>query len=514
MAGGDEENMKILEQIRAYAECAGDRVAYQYGEKRMTYRQLELYSNRMAAYLRRQYPQGKEPVVVYGHKDPMMLICFLACVKAGRAYCPVDISVPDSRVKMILDAVQGPVVMAAEELKVEGTVLVRSQMEEIIQDYPEVIEERFWVKEEDTFYIIFTSGSTGVPKGVQIPYECLNHYLEWSVNLGTKRTEKEGKVFLNQAPFSFDLSVMDLYTCLACGGTLKPLDKKTQNDFGRLFASFRDSGAAVWVSTPSFADVCLADPNFDQSLLPQMELFLFCGERLTNNTAEKLEKRFPKAKVINTYGPTESTVAMTEVEITSELCRHENPLPVGRVKPGTIVRIQKEDGSCAEDGEKGEIVILGDTVSSGYFRQEELTQRAFFHTVLDGKPVRGYHTGDEGYLKDKMLYYCGRIDLQVKLHGYRIELGDIENNILRLPEVEQAVVLPKMKEGEVKSLVAFVNYTGDPEKSERETAKRIQSRLKEYLPDYMVPKKMIFMDQIPMTVNGKADRKYLKGLLA
>ena len=140
--------------------------------------------------------------------------------------------------------------------------------------------------------MIFTSGSTGNPKGVQITSDCLNHYLDWSVGLGNTRDEKEGRIFLNQAPFSFDLSVMDLYTCLACGGTLFPLTKTEQADFSLLLPALANSGASVWVSTPSFADMCLRDPNFDSDLLPQLRLFLFCGETLTNRTAEKLSGRF------------------------------------------------------------------------------------------------------------------------------------------------------------------------------------------------------------------------------
>ena len=123
-----------------------------------------------------------------------------------------------------------------------------------------------------------------------------------------------------------------------------------------------------------------------------------------------------------------------------------------------------------------------------------------------------YHTGDAGYLKEGQLFYNGRIDLQVKLHGYRIEVEDIENNMLRLPQISHAVVLPNMKDGKVKSLTAFV--TGDKgEKSDLEFSRQIKTELKEILPAYMVPKKIKYVDNIPMNSNGKADRKYLGGLL-
>lgn len=506
--------MELLQKVKEYGRSRKDQPVFYAGDQYLTYGELDTYSNRLAAYLEEQLPNDHTPIVVYGHKNPFMLVCFLACVKSKRAYCPIDISVPFSRVQMIIDVVDSSVVLALEPVEANGKKIIGlEQIKTITTEYEHEIEQTKWVQAEDSYYIIFTSGSTGVPKGVQITYACLNHYLDWSVNLGNTQAEKEGKVFLNQAPFSFDLSVMDLYTCLACGGTLWTLDKNTQNDFSAMLDSFQRSQASIWVSTPSFADVCLSDPKFAQELLAQLEVFLFCGETLTNRTAKKLLERFPHAKVINTYGPTESTVAMTSVDVTTELCEEESPLPVGVPKAGSFIEIRKEDGTLASDGEHGEIIILGDTVSIGYYKQEDLSKKVFFEQESEGKMLRGYRSGDEGYVKGNMLYYGGRIDLQIKLHGYRIELEDIENNLLNIDGIDQAVVVPNMQEGKVKSLAAFVICKAR-ENSDFATSQKIKKSLKEYLPDYMIPKKIMFMDQIPMTVNGKADRKHLGGLLA
>ncbi len=505
--------MNILQKIGEYAKEVPDRVAVACGSETLTYRELWDYSDTLAGWLKENAGNEKEPIAVYGHKNPWMLVCFLACVKSGHGYCPIDISVPDARTAMILQALPDGPVLTTEEMQVDaGTkrVLLQDEIRKLAKAKKAEFETEKtvpedWVSGNDTWYIIFTSGSTGTPKGVQISANCLEHYLDWSVGLGNTPKEKEGAVFLNQAPFSFDLSVMDLYTSLVSGGTLFCLEKSVQSDYKKLMEALEESQTCVWVSTPSFAEVCLSEKAFGEKMLPQLRAFLFCGETLGNRTALKLMERFPKAVVINTYGPTESTVAVTDVTVTRELAETVNPLPVGVAKPGTVIEIRDENGTRLEDGEKGEIIILGDTVSTGYFCQEELTRKAFF--TENG--IRGYHTGDKGYLQDGMLFYCGRIDLQIKLHGYRIELEDIENNIRRLSGIEHVVVLPNERDGKVKSLTAYVVEEVLPE-NEREEAARLKRELLAYVPEYMVPKKFAFLEQMPMTNNGKADRKRLK----
>lgn len=564
--------MNLLKRVREYGERTPDRVAVRCGEAFLTYGELWTYSDSLAAWLLEREKGEKHPVAVYGHKNPWMLVCFLACVKSGRGYCPIDISVPENRVEMILNALLSGLVLTTEPLSagagekrvmtleelqkaagvsgeaekgsgVPGETEKEASVPEGPQKAAEVPARRRlpgeedWVRGDETYYIIFTSGSTGTPKGVQISADCLNHYLDWSVALGSGPEEKQGQVFLNQAPFSFDLSVMDLYTCLASGGTLYCLEKRVQSDYRLLMEALSRSEAKVWVSTPSFAEVCLSERSFSQELLPRLDLFLFCGETLANRTVKKLWQRFPGAKIMNTYGPTESTVAVTGVLVTPKLNETENPLPVGRAKPGTRIEIWDQEGNAVPDGEKGEIIILGDTVSTGYYRQPELTQKAFFQNAGDKtggiarsaeaayesgsqpgrdsrrdapESVRGYHTGDKGYLRDGMLYYCGRIDLQIKLRGYRVELEDIESNLRRLPGVEHALVLPNTRNGKVTSLTAYLVEQRQPE-DQRAEAGRLKEELAAFLPDYMVPKKFVFLDQMPMTSNGKADRRKLGG---
>lgn len=501
--------MDIIKNIKEYAKLFPNRIAYKINNEVLTYEELERKSNKLANQIQECAKDNRKPIIVYGHKSKYMLISFLACVKSGRAYCPVDVSVPEERVNQIIKTVNPEIILSTEKLTLENYKIW--DIDKIIKECEsdKNVEDRYCVKENDVFYIIFTSGSTGNPKGVQITTECLNNFLTWSTTLdGINKNEKLN--FLNQAPFSFDLSVMDLYTSLATGGTLIALDKETQSDMEKMFNIFKESNLNVWVSTPSFISMCLADKTFCSELLPKMKTFLFCGEILPNVTAKKIMDRFNKSSVINTYGPTESTVAVTSVKITKEMIEKLTSLPVGEPKKNTYILIQNENYENLGENEKGEIVIVGNTVSIGYFNNEEKTKKVFEDYKIGETTYRAYRTGDMGYIKEGQLYYCGRIDFQVKLHGYRIEIEDIENNILKHINVKTVAVIPKYDEDgiTVKYLQAYIVPNNKIENNLQEIAK-IKEELKKYLPSYMIPKKIKFIESIPTTNNCKIDRKAL-----
>ena len=474
----------------------------------MTWRELDERSGKLAAYIQRTC-QTKTPVIVYGHKDPWMLVCFLACVKSGRAYCPIDISVPLNRVQDIIGEVSPELILAVESLEMgDAPILTRADILTSTEKEPKTLEQEYAVSAEDIFYIIFTSGSTGTPKGVQITRDCLDNFIRWGLTLGPGLNEGKRQVFLNQAPFSFDLSVMDVYLSLYSGGCLYALSKEVQGDMSALLDALEDSHAEVWVSTPSFADVCLSDKKFCEALLPDIKAFLFCGETLSGRTADRLANAFPRAAIVNTYGPTESTVAVTQVKITADLRLHP-PLPVGEEKPGTWIFIQDAEGKDLPDGEPGEIVIAGDSVSIGYWKNPKLTAQVFGTRKINNRSYRTYRTGDIGIKRAGQLYYQGRMDFQVKLHGYRIELGDIEGNLLKVAGVSAAAVLPVSRNDKVTHLIAYVVL----ERREDDFAdgQRLRRDLRALVPEYMIPKKFVFLDRLPMTNNGKVDRRALGG---
>jgi D-alanine--poly(phosphoribitol) ligase subunit 1 len=240
-------------------------------------------------------------------------------------------------------------------------------------------------------------------------------------------------------------------------------------------------------------------------MLPGVRRFLFCGETLAAQTAAHLLDRFPQAQVWNMYGPTEATVATTSVRIDHSILEKYSALPVGRAMPGTEVFVANGTGDVLPENERGEIVIAGPNVSPGYLGRPDLTATNFFEYC--GR--RAYRTGDQGRLRDGLLFFEGRMDSQVKLSGYRIELGDVEANLLGLPAVRDAVVTPVLKNGAPQSLAAFVVLSNRTPASEFELTQSLRRQLSERLPVYMVPRKFVFRDSFPMTANGKVDRARL-----
>jgi D-alanine--poly(phosphoribitol) ligase subunit 1 len=323
--------------------------------------------------------------------------------------------------------------------------------------------------------------------------------------LGEHNFKQGDEIFLNVVPYSFDVSLMDTYPALVTGGTVTSVSKAEVANPRQLYPLLAGSAVTTWVSTPSFAQMCLVEPTFGHAMLPRLKRFLFCGETLAPEIAAQLLDRFPDAEVWNTYGPTEATVATTSIRITRSIIERYSPLPIGYPMPGSRVVVMDEQGCELPPGERGEIVIAGPHVSPGYLNRPELNATAFFY--LDGQ--RAYRTGDWGRSRDGMLFFEGRIDSQVKLHGYRIEPADVEANLRALEGVRDAVVLPVIRQGSVDSLAAFVILNERPPRTDLQLASDLKVRLTDHLPAYMIPRRFSFLETFPMNTNGKADRRKL-----
>ena len=481
--------MNLVQRIDHWAAAAPESIAHVSGDRTLTYGELRARSDGLASYLTRCFGDDRSPIAVLGHREPEMLIAFLGAVKSGRPYVPIDIALPQTRIDQILASSRTALTLTPDGVRRFSTADLRGP--------------RMFVQKDDPFYILFTSGSTGEPKGVIITLACLEHFITWM--LAEQRFSEGGEVLLNQAPFSFDLSVMDLYCSLVTGGTLFSISRDLIENPKKLYRALATSGVTTWVSTPSFAQMCLVEDKFVEAMLPRVRRFLFCGETLAQRTAAQLLARFPQAQVWNMYGPTEATVATTSLHIDAAILEKYSPLPVGRVMPGTKIFIVDENGNELSANERGEIIIAGPNVSPGYVGRPDLTARVFFEYGSQ----RAYKTGDLGRSRDALLFFEGRIDEQIKLSGYRIELGDVETNLRTLPAIRDAVVIPVIKGGAAQSLTAFVLLLTRNETSDFMLAHNLRSQLSERLPTYMLPRKIVFLDAFPMTANGKVDRAAL-----
>ena len=481
--------MNLTQRIDHWATAAPEAIAHLSGDKTLTYGELRERSDGLASYLTKRFSDDCRPIAVLGHREPEMLIAFLGVVKSGRPYVPIDIALPQRRIDQILASSNAALTLTPDQIRQFST--------------SELGAPTIPVEKNEPFYILFTSGSTGEPKGVIITLACLEHFISWM--LAEQQFSNRVEVFLNQAPFSFDLSVMDMFCSLATGGTLFSISRDLVENPKKLYRALASSGVTTWVSTPSFAQMCLVEDKFAEAMLPHVRRFLFCGETLAPQTAAQLLARFPQAQVWNMYGPTEATVATTSIQVDAAILEKYSPLPVGRVMPGTKVFIVDENGAELPANERGEIIVTGPNVSPGYAGRSDLTARAFF----EHRGLRAYKTGDLGCFRDSLLFFEGRIDEQIKLSGYRIELGDVEANLRALPTVRDAVVVPVKKSGVAQSLTAFVTLFARNETSDFKLAHNLRSQLGERLPAYMLPRKFIFLDTFPMTANGKVDRAAL-----
>ena len=482
--------MDLLARIDAWGKSAPDKVAHHSDGVTLTWGDLVRRSDALAGAIASLRLTVASPLVLRGHKEPEMLVGFLGCVKAGHPYVPVDVSVPQTRVDRIVSASGAELVLTPERIR---------ELESRDDPPPPSCGDA-----TTPLYVMFTSGSTGEPKGVVITRGCIDAFLGWM--LAEQQFARGAEVFLNQAIFSFDLSVMDTWCCLATGGTLVSLTAADLTDYRRLFTVLEQSCITSWVSTPAFAQLCLAERRFTAALLPGLRRFLFCGDVLTPEVAGKLLERFPDAEVWNTYGPTEATVATTSVRIDRDIIQRYPQLPVGMSMPGTSIVLDDEHGQPVPPGVKGEIVIIGPNVSTGYLGRPDLTARVF--SVRHG--MRAYRTGDWGVFEGDLLFFHGRMDNQVKIGGHRIELGDIETHLASLPSVRGAVVIASLKNGRPDSLHAFIVFSDRPEGSELDVAALLRRQLSALVPAYMLPRKFHILDGFPLTANGKTDRRVLE----
>lgn len=504
--------MKLLEKIDYWAKNTPFSIAYRYKEESINYRELNESSNSIAGWIAKHKGNDKSPVVVLGHMQPEMITVFLGCVKAGYSYIPIDLSVPLARIKAIMEDSGAKLVFLLEntnllsEIKDMNVSIVDStKYYEILKgNYNDI---RYGMEDSDDFYIIYTSGSTGIPKGVRISYRSLNYFVNWGIE---SFDIKDNSSFLNHAPFSFDLSVMSLYVALFTGGRVLSIDKDTFLNPRLMYYSLEKEKVKYWISTPSFVEMFIGDKRFNSDMLPSVKSFIFCGEVLGMETVQYLFLNFYQASVFNSYGPTETTVATSYFRLERDSSINGASVPIGSIKTlKTIdspdIYIINEKFEKVKDGEKGEIIVVGQNVGSGYFNDVIKTNLSFFE--FDGK--RAFRTRDLGVIKDNFLFYSGRIDNQVKVKGFRVEIEDIESNLKKIYGVQNAAVIPELGDNKITSLKAFITINKKELSHVDNINQYIFMKLSKLVPNYMVPEHITIIDELPKTVNHKVDRNKL-----
>ena len=471
-------DFKLLDFVECEKEF--DKLAVCGSDKDLTWLELknevDSFKKKLQKY---NLPKG-HPVLIYGHKEVDFIVSIISCMSLGFPYIPIDTIYPKDRVDKIATIVKSSIKIDTIENKI---------------DFNQSNISTSYLLSDPIIYIIFTSGSTGEPKGVQITQNSILDFEKW---LNSDFGLSKDSVFMNQAPFSFDLSVYELVGFLSLGATIVLNSKDTIENHLEYFERLKKYSCDSWVSTPSFISKLLLSEVFNQNNLKDLKTFLFCGEVLPANTVKRIKNNFPDSKVLNTYGPTEATVATTLVEITSEIIeKYSKSLPVGYVKEGTIINLLN-----INEQNIGEMEIIGDNVSIGYFKNEELNSQKFEKKY----EKRSFKTGDFGYFENGLLFFANRKDELIKLHGYRIELGEIDKEILTNKLIEDAVTIALKRGAEVVKLVSFIISKNNINIEE------LKDSISKNLPYYMIPSDIVKIDNFPYNANHKIDKNELINL--
>ncbi|WP_322015254.1 AMP-binding protein [Paraburkholderia sp. J12] len=430
------------------------------------------------------------PVIVRGHKEAAFFVAMAGALLLRAPFVPVDTIYPEARMQRIAAVLGATTYFDASE----GRFVALDAQGQSRLAAAESASAPPPLREPGLAYVLFTSGTTGEPKGVQIGRESVAALAAWMADFALG----EAPVFLSQAPFSFDLSMYEVFGTLVMGGTII-LASRSLTAQGNLFrAILARNGLTTWVSTPSFAQQQLLSTQFSAAGLPSLRTLLFCGEVLPVTLARQLRQRFPNARIINTYGPTEATVATTWIVIDDAVLAQHARLPVGYAKRDAEVFV-----------ENGELCIAGEHVMRGYLNREDLNaSRMFTH---NGQ--RAFRTGDLGSVEGDGLLFChGRIDEQIKVGGYRIELAEIDAALRTLSGVEGgAAVALRRADGSVARIAAYVAIDQSHDGSGRlpDVLHDWKSQLGRYLPPYMIPSELLTCRALPLTVNAKIDRAQL-----
>ncbi len=493
----------ILEYLERTVSQQPAKVAFQDEKAALTFSQVYDQARSVGSFL---HSQGlyKQPVVVFMHKSVQTIAAFLGTIYAGCYYVPLDDEMPRHRIDLILKNLNPRAVICDEATK----PMMESYdcgcdlyLYKDICTFPIDTFALTAIREKqldiDPIYIVFTSGSTGVPKGVTACHRSVIDYIE---ELCPVLKFDEHSVFGNQTPLYFDACLKEIMPTLKFGGTTVLIPKQLFMFPIRLveFLNEHKINTICWVV--SALTMISAFRTFEKVVPEHLHTIAFASEILPIKQFNIWKSVLPNARFINLYGPTETTGICCYYEVDREFALDE-VLPIGRPFHNTEIILLDENNQVPDPGQQGEICIRGTRLTLGYYNNPEVTAKAFVQNPLNTLyPELIYRTGDLGKYNDRgELVFLSRKDFQIKHMGHRIELGEIETIAAMHPDIH---ICCCVFDNEKKKIILF--YVGVLEP--KEATAYIKSRL----PRYMVPHMARQLDAMPLTPNGKIDRKYLK----
>ena len=494
----------LAEMFHEQANKTPDNTALVFENKKITYRELDESSDILAGYLISKGVKAEDLIPICIERSIEMITGILGILKAGAAYVPVNPLYPEDRIKYLMEDTDAKIILSSDgssdkipESDKYEILKIDESIPEISKKSKEKLKTEINIKPENLAYVIYTSGSTGKPKGVLIEHRTV-------VNLVNTQSSyfgiNSGDRILQFSNFSFDASVEQIFTALLNGASLILFPEGLQMQPEQFENYLNENKVTHLHATPSFLE------NLNPDNFKTLKRVIAGGDICKKELAEKWKG---KAEFYNEYGPTETTV--TSIEYRDEGKNKNNiSLPVGKPLANIKVHIVNTENEICPVGIAGEICISGECLARGYLNRPEVTEEKFVKNPFSSETdsytdySRMYRTGDLGrWLTDGNIEYLGRTDEQVKIRGYRIEPGEIESVINEYEFVKNSVVVAIPDSSGNKRLVAYIVANGNFEREE------IQDHLRKKLPDYMIPSLFIEMKELPVTSNGKVDRKAL-----
>jgi amino acid adenylation domain-containing protein len=495
-------NALMQELFETQAGRTPGRVAVKVGKTALTYAELNARANRMAQALRVRGVGRGQRVGLCVERGADMLAAVLGILKAGAAYVPLDPSFPVERLRFMAEDAQLALLVSTSALADpfglprERQVLLDADAAALAAQSDQRLtpDTALDARPQDPAYVIYTSGSTGQPKGVVVPHRAVVNFLS---SMAGEPGLGPDDVLLAVTTLSFDIAVLELQLPLAIGGTVVIASREEAIDGRALKGLLEEYGVSIMQATPVTWRLLLA------SGWKGGEGFkaLIGGEGLPKDLADQLIAS--GVELWNMYGPTETTVWSTCARITDTT----NGITIGKPIANTTVYVLDAQKNLCPIGVPGELCIGGDGVTLGYWNRPELTTDRFIPDLFSTTPgATLYRTGDRArWRNDGTLEHLGRMDFQVKLRGYRIEVGEVETAIARHPAIREAVVMVREDVPGDPRLVAYFVTENPP----NDLVEQLRAQLRATLPDYMIPAHFVTIGSLPLTANGKIDRKAL-----